>query len=139
MLGAATAEEGLQLAADESPEVVLLDIALGTASGLDLFHELRQLDPTMMIIFITGCGTAETAIEAMKLGAYEYLMKPLDVAQLEQVVGQAFQISRLMHVPALVEVGEDPTTGPTAWWAAAPRCRPSASRSVAWPPRTSTC
>jgi two-component system nitrogen regulation response regulator GlnG len=107
VLGAATAEEGLRLAADESPEVVLLDIALGAASGLELFHDLRRLDPTMMIIFITGCGTAETAIEAMKLGAYEYLLKPLDAAQLEQVVGQAFQISRLMHVPALVEVSED--------------------------------
>ena len=107
VLGAATAEEGLQIAAEKSPEVVLLDIALGPASGLELFQELRRLDPTMMIIFITGCGTAETAIEAMKLGAYEYLMKPLDAAQLELVVGQAIQISRLMHVPALVEVGED--------------------------------
>ena len=107
VLGAATAEEGLRLAAEETPEVVLLDIALGAASGLELFHELHRLDPTMMIIFITGCGTAETAIEAMKLGAYEYLMKPLSAARLEQVVGQAFEISRLMHVPALVEVNED--------------------------------
>ena len=112
VLGAATAEEGLQVAADESPEVVLLDIVLGTTSGLDLFHELRRIDPKMMIVFITGCGTAETAIEAMKLGAYDYLVKPLDAAQLEQVVRQAFQISRLMHVPALMDVGDRPEDKP---------------------------
>ena len=112
VLGAATAEEGLQVAADESPEVVLLDIALGTTSGLDLFHELRRIDPKMMIVFITGYGTAETAIEAMKLGAYDYLLKPLDAAHLEQVVHQAFQISRLMHVPALLDVGDWPEDKP---------------------------
>ncbi len=112
VLGAATAEEGLQAAADESPEVVLLDIALGAASGLELFHELRRLDPKMMIVFITGYGTAETAIEAMKLGAYDYLVKPLDAAQLEQVVRQALQISRLMHVPAHMEVGDRPEDKP---------------------------
>jgi two-component system nitrogen regulation response regulator GlnG len=112
VLGAATAEEGLQVAADESPEVILLDIVLGSTSGLDLFHELRRIDPKVMIVFITGCGTAETAIEAMKLGAYDYLLKPLDAAQLEQVVRQAIQISRLMHVPALLDVGERPEDKP---------------------------
>ena len=106
VLGAATAAEGLQVAAAEAPEVVLLDIALGTASGLELFHALRRIDPKLLIIFITGCGTSETAIEAMKLGAYDYLLKPLDAAALEQVVGQAFEISRLMHVPAIVDMGE---------------------------------
>lgn len=106
VLGAATAEEGLKAAADESPEVVLLDIALGTASGLELFHDLRCIDPKMMIIFITGFGTAETAIEAMKLGAYDYLLKPLDLGQLKRVVRQAIEISRLMHIPTLLEVGE---------------------------------
>ena len=105
---AETADAGLRLAAEQSPDVILLDIRLGQRSGLELFHELRRLDPKTLVIFITGHGTAETAIEAMKLGAYDYLTKPLDADQLQAVVEQAFAISRLMHVPAIIEDGDRP-------------------------------
>lgn len=105
VVGADTAEAGLRLAAEESPDVILLDIRLGERSGLDVFRDLRKSDPRALVVFITGFGTTETAIEAMKLGAYDYLVKPLDVVQLQQVVSQAFEISRLMHVPTIVEDG----------------------------------
>ncbi len=108
VLGAETAAEGLRLAAETSPDVILLDIRLGDRSGLDVFHELRRIDPKSLVIFITGHGTAETAIEAMKLGAYDYLTKPLDARQLQQVVDQALAISRLMHVPAILDDGGRP-------------------------------
>ena len=108
VVGAETAAEGLRLAAEVSPDVILLDIRLGDCSGLDVFHELRRIDPKSLVIFITGHGTAETAIEAMKLGAYDYLTKPLDAQQLQQVVDQAFAISRLMHVPAIIDEGDRP-------------------------------
>ena len=112
VLGAATAEEGLQVAADESPGGRPAGHCLGHHFRLGPVPRVARIDPKMMIVFITGCGTAETAIEAMKLGAYDYLVKPLDAAQLEQVVRQAFQISRLMHVPALVDVGDRPEDKP---------------------------
>jgi two-component system, NtrC family, nitrogen regulation response regulator GlnG len=112
ILGAETAEEGLQMAEAESPDVVLLDIRLGTRSGLDVFHDLRRLNPKSLIIFMTGHGTTDTAIEAMKLGAYDYLVKPLDADQLEQVVHQAMAISRLMNVPTIVEEGDRPEDRP---------------------------
>lgn len=105
VFSAETATAGLQMAAQESPDVILLDIQLGDRSGLELFHDLRRLDPKCLIIFITGHGTTETAIEAMKLGAFDYLVKPLDAGQLQQLVGQAIEIRRLMHVPAIVEEG----------------------------------
>ena len=105
---AETANEGLRLAAEQSPDVILLDIRLGLRSGLELFHELRRLDPKILVIFITGHGTTETAIEAMKLGAYDYLTKPLDADQLQAVVEQAFAISRLMHVPTIIDDGDRP-------------------------------
>ena len=108
VLGAETAAEGLRLAAEASPDVILLDIRLGDRSGLEVFHDLRRIDPKSLVIFITGHGTAETAIEAMKLGAYDYLTKPLDARQLQQVVDQAFVISRLMHVPAILDEGDRP-------------------------------
>jgi two-component system nitrogen regulation response regulator GlnG len=112
VLCAKNAEQGLRLLADEMPDVVLLDIRLGERSGLELFQELRRIDPKILVIFITGHGTADTAIEAMKLGAYDYLVKPLDVEQLQQVVSQAMSISRLMHVPATFEESERPEDRP---------------------------
>ena len=108
ILCAETAEEGLRLAEEQSPDLVLLDIRLGNRSGLDVFHDLRRLNPKSLIIFMTGHGTTETAIEAMKLGAYDYLVKPLDADQLQQVVSQAIAISRLMNVPTIVDEGDRP-------------------------------
>jgi DNA-binding NtrC family response regulator len=103
VLVAENSEEGLRLARQESPDVILLDIRLGNATGLNVFHALREIDPKVLVVFITGHGTAETAIEAMKLGAFDYLVKPLDLAELEQVVEQALKISHLMRVPASVD------------------------------------
>jgi DNA-binding NtrC family response regulator len=112
VLSAQTAEEGIQLATDHSPNVILLDIRLGNSSGLDLFHDLRRIDSKSLVIFITGHGTTDTAIEAMKLGAYDYLVKPLDATQLHQVVDQAFSVSRLMHIPAIIDEGGQPEDKP---------------------------
>jgi DNA-binding NtrC family response regulator len=112
VLGAETAEEGLELAAEESPDVILLDIRLGNRSGLEVFRDLRRMDPKSLVVFVTGYGTTETAIEAMKLGAYDYLVKPLDANQIQKVVEQACEISRLMHVPAIVEEGDRPEEKP---------------------------
>ena len=112
VLGAETAEEAMRLAVEHAPDVILLDIKLGTASGLEAFHELRRIDPRCLIIFITGFGTADTAIEAMKLGAYDYLTKPLDAQQLKRVVEQALAISQLVHVPAILDEGDRPEDKP---------------------------
>ena len=101
--GAETAEEGVRLAGELLPDLILLDIKLGKHSGMEVFAELRRVSPKSLLVFITGHGNADTAIEAMKLGAYDYLVKPLDADQLQQVVEQAFDISRLMRVPAILE------------------------------------
>jgi two-component system nitrogen regulation response regulator GlnG len=107
VLTAENAEQGLQWTREHAPDVVLLDIRLGHTSGLELFHQLRQIDPKLLVVFITGHGTAETAIEAMKLGAFDYLVKPLDLTELKQIVEQALKISHLMRVPAALEGGTD--------------------------------
>ena len=103
VLTASTAEEGLLLLREESPFVVLLDIRLGKQSGLDLFQQIHEIDPRALVIFITGHGTADTAIEAMKVGAFDYLVKPLDFDQLQHVVDQALKIGRLMHTAAALD------------------------------------
>src|SRR5215469_11557108 len=59
------------------------------------------------VTFITGKSTTDSAIESMKLGAYEYLLKPLELSTLRQVIDRALAISRLMHVPAVLAAADD--------------------------------
>jgi two-component system nitrogen regulation response regulator GlnG len=99
---AATLAEGREAFGRVAPEVVVLDLQLPDGSGLDLFHEFRALDPRRPVIFITAHGTTETAIEAMKEGAFDYLVKPVDLERLSQLLARAFDASRMANVPALV-------------------------------------
>jgi two-component system nitrogen regulation response regulator GlnG len=99
---ASTAAEGLDAAARVRPDVVIQDINLPDQSGLECFRALRRQDARVPVVFITGHGTMETAVEAMKLGAFEYLLKPLELDQLREVVAAAFEVSRAMRVPAVV-------------------------------------
>jgi two-component system nitrogen regulation response regulator GlnG len=105
---AATAKQGIELAQRQPPDVVILDIRLPDMSGLEAFDHLRQIDPHLPVIIITAYATTETAIEAMKRGAFEYLLKPVDFHQLREVVARAVELSRLRHVPALFEEEELP-------------------------------
>ncbi len=102
LLTAGTAAEGLEAVAGAKPDVVILDLKLPDQSGLEAFRAIRRLDARIPVIFITGHGTTDTAIEAMKLGAYDYLLKPLELPQLRDMVGRALEISRLMHIPAVL-------------------------------------
>src|SRR6478752_4122563 len=110
LLSAATAAEGLALIKETQPDVVVLDIHLPDASGLDTFHRVRAIDARIPVILVTGHGTTDLAIEAMKEGAYEYLLKPLELTELRAVVERAVQSSRLMRVPAAMPT--DPAAVP---------------------------
>ena len=112
VLSASCAAEGLDLIARRHPDVVLLDIMLPDQSGLAILEPIQQLDPRLPVILITASGTSQTAIEAMKKGAFDYLLKPLDVSQVRQLVEQALKIRRFMHVPVRVsELDERDSTG----------------------------
>ena len=102
-----SADSGRQMMETVSPDVVLLDIRLGQADGLQVFEQLRRVDPRAVIVFITGHGTADTAIEAMRRGAYDYLVKPLDAGVLRSVVQQGAESARAMRRPALLEQPEE--------------------------------
>jgi DNA-binding NtrC family response regulator len=107
VLTAETAAQGLEIARLQHPDVIVLDMHLSDMLGLDMLRRLRELDARSPVVFITGRSTTDTAIEAMKLGAYEYLLKPLELSVLRQVVERALDISRLMHVPAVLASGDD--------------------------------
>jgi DNA-binding NtrC family response regulator len=96
---AESSQEGLNLLKSQKPDVLLLDIVLPGESGIDLFQRIRKVDERVPVIFITAGGESDTAIEAMKLGALDFLLKPLDVARVRQLVQQALEIRRLMETP----------------------------------------
>jgi two-component system nitrogen regulation response regulator GlnG len=97
VLPARSVQEGLELL-ERRPDVVLLDIMLPEGSGLEAVRKIQARDPKLPIIFITAGGTSDTTIEAMKLGAYDYLLKPLDLPKLRELVERALEIRRLMQV-----------------------------------------
>jgi two-component system nitrogen regulation response regulator GlnG len=105
---AQTAREGIERVRGGKPDVVLLDVRLPDMSGLDAFEAIRAIDPRLPVVIITAFSTTETAIQAMKRGAYEYLLKPLDLVELRGVVRRALEQSRVTHVRALIDDEEAP-------------------------------
>lgn len=77
--GAPGAEEALALAREESPELAVVDLRMPRRSGLELLRDLKDLDPTTRVVVLTGYGSIATAVEAVRLGATNYVPKPADV------------------------------------------------------------
>src|SRR5262245_3226668 len=109
VVAANAAQDGMSRLKERSPDVVLLDVMLPDISGLEAYRQIREVDSKLPVVFITAGGTSDTAIEAMKLGAFDYLLKPLDLARVRDLVGQALEMRRLMSVPVRVEHHEGET------------------------------
>ena len=90
----------------ETPELVLMDVKFGEANGLDILMEIKKKDPKLSVIMMTGQGTTQTAIEAMKLGAYDYVHKPFTREELTALVKRAIDAGRLMNESVAYEVQE---------------------------------
>ncbi|HUO09691.1 MAG TPA: sigma-54 dependent transcriptional regulator [Phycisphaerae bacterium] len=99
---AVNGEEAIKHVARSVPDIVLLDVRLPDLGGLEVYERIRQIDARIPVIFVTATASAETAIEAMRHGAFDYLFKPLDLQRLKDVVTQALEVSRLMRAPAVV-------------------------------------
>src|SRR5215510_6542682 len=93
---ASSGEEGLKLIPKLKPDLVLMDIRMGGISGMETLRRIRQMDSKLLVILMTAYGTTQTAIEAMKLGAYDYLLKPFDVPKLKEIVVNALKAARDM-------------------------------------------
>jgi DNA-binding NtrC family response regulator len=88
-------ETALRRIASERPNVAILDINLQGKSGLEVLKEAKKIDPGLAVIMATGYGTTQTAIEAMKLGAYDYLTKPFDIKKMQGIVNKALECNLL--------------------------------------------
>src|SRR5712671_501629 len=93
---ASSGEEGLRLIPKVKPDLVIMDIRMGGINGLETLRRIRQIDSKLMVILMTAYGTTQTAIEAMKLGAYDYLLKPFDVPKLKEIIANALKAARDM-------------------------------------------
>src|SRR5260370_34542062 len=95
-----TGAEGLERVADIRPDVILLDLRLPDQSGLDVLRQLRQIDARIPVVLVTVVRSAESAIEAMRPGPYDYLLKPLRLQKLDRVfVGAPKAAPSLPHPP----------------------------------------
>ena len=86
---AASAEEALHSIAERRPRLVITDLRMPGAGGLDLLRTLREQHDDITVIIITAFGAVESAVEAMKAGAYDYLTKPIDYEALSLVIRRA--------------------------------------------------
>ncbi len=108
---AATAAAATAAARADSPEIALIDLRLPDGHGLDIVQELNAIDPTTCILVLTGYGSIATAVQSLKLGARDYLTKPVDADQVVAAFDKASsgatnvrEPERDLNVPSLARV-----------------------------------
>ena len=89
----------------------MLDLNLPDGSGLECFERIKEIDRRIPVIFITGHGTVESAIEATKQGAFDYLFKPLELPELKQLVARAIRLSEMVKTAPAVNPDETAADG----------------------------
>ena len=109
--------EALTKVGETEFDLVLLDIQISGRAGLDTFLRIRQTNPRLPVVLITAFGTAELAIQAMQKGAYDYILKPFDVASLKGIIARAAEIGRMSRtrvateIPLSLDLSEDRIVG----------------------------
>jgi nitrogen regulation protein NR(I) len=96
ILTAQNGEEGLMRMKESSPDLILMDIKMPGRSGIEVLKEMKSIDPKSLVILMTAYGTTETAIEAMKFGAFDYILKPFPIPQMKELVQKAIALRKLM-------------------------------------------
>jgi len=94
---ASSAREGMSLIDKGEPDLIMMDIKMADMSGLDALYEIKKKDPRLCVIMMTAYGTTQTAIEAMKRGAYDYVTKPFKIEELKVLIKKALEAGRLMR------------------------------------------
>ena len=104
---ASSGEAALALVKAETPDLVILDVRLPGMDGLEAFRAIHEMEPKLPVIVMTAYGTTETAIEATKLGAFEYVLKPPEFPDMLGLISQALEAGRFMR--SRVELDVAPT------------------------------
>jgi signal transduction histidine kinase len=101
-------ETGLRILREKRPDAVISDIRMPGTSGIDGLRKIREIDPHVAVIMLTGFGALETAKEALRLGANDYISKPFDAREMREVIGRNVERTRLHRtgVSAAAEIKE---------------------------------
>ncbi|MFV0439276.1 MAG: sigma-54-dependent transcriptional regulator [Desulfopila sp.] len=97
-----TGREGIAAVTEHSPDLVILDICLPDINGLQVFNTIHRQLPKLPVIIITAYGTTETAIGAIREGAFDYIYKPFDVPEMLSLIDKALLVGRCMRLPVEV-------------------------------------
>jgi DNA-binding NtrC family response regulator len=107
IIEATNGQEAVDLFLRESPDVVILDIVMPVLGGMETIGKLKQLDGSVPVVIVTARTDAETAVETMKLGAYDYLVKPVDPGKIIITVRRAFEYRRQSRELNRLQKSED--------------------------------
>jgi two-component system, NtrC family, response regulator AtoC len=103
--------QALETINEREADLILLDNKLPDRTGLEVLKEIKQNHPKVPVIIMTAFGTTETAIEAMRLGAFDYILKPFELDEIFELVAKGLEANKLMKravaIPALSEYMED--------------------------------
>lgn len=91
VITADSGESGVEMAEKNKPNLIFLDNRMGGMSGIETLQHLRTAAPTSLVILMTAYGTTQTAIQAMKHGAFDYVLKPFDLVKLKEMVAKALK------------------------------------------------
>jgi len=111
VLTAGSGEDALRIVREEQPDLVLLDIQLPGISGLEALEKIKEYDEDIIVIMVTAHGGLETAVTAMRIGAYDYLNKPFNLDEMSIVIRKALETSDLRREVATLR-SEHKKTGP---------------------------
>ncbi len=87
----ASGNEAIELVRQKSFDVAIIDVKMPGIDGIETLKQIKQLQPDIEIVMLTGHASIESGMEAMKLGAYDYVMKPCDIDELLIKTGEAYQ------------------------------------------------
>jgi len=103
VVSASNGKEALELFNEHDPDLIITDVKMPEVDGIDLLKEIKRRDIEKLVIVITAFGTVENAIEAMKLGAYDYITKPFNRDEMRLVVKKALELQKLRSRAAMLE------------------------------------
>lgn len=108
--GVSSGEQGVAAVKASLPDLVILDVRLPGMDGLATFEAIHTLEPRLPAIIMTAYGTTETAIQATKMGAFDYVLKPFNIPEMLNLIRQALEAGRFMRSPVALNGAADITT-----------------------------
>jgi len=111
VISSASGEAGIEIVKQNTLDLVILDMRLPGINGMETFKQIKGIDSKLPVIIVTAYGTTQIAIEATKLGAYDYVLKPFDVPEMLVLIKQAIEAGYFMRSPVELDALPDKQSG----------------------------